>query len=190
MWVNPDEPFMPVLATFGPVGEIAAWPTNIAPENWLLLDGAAHSRTRYPDLFALIGTSFGAGDGSTTFNLPDGKGREIIGRDATQVEFDTLGEIGGAKTHILTAAQQPALTGDIIFHGSGAASHPYQLSGTAFSAQVAHANSYKDGGTTLTGFPSIGTVRFNNGGTRSGPSDSRPLHCSQLDHPSQNWIGC
>ena len=98
------------VASFGPIGEISAWGTNTAPENHLLLDGSNVSRTLYSELFALWGTTFGAGDGSTTFGLPNGKGRDIIGRDAAQAEFDTLGEVGGAKTHTLTEAQMPVHT--------------------------------------------------------------------------------
>lgn len=54
-------------------GTIQAWGGNTAPDGWLLCDGSAISRTLYADLFAVIGTSYGAGNGSTTFNLPNGK---------------------------------------------------------------------------------------------------------------------
>jgi microcystin-dependent protein len=52
-------------------GALIMWPIASAPTNWLLCDGSAVSRTTYADLFALLGESWGAGDGSTTFNLPD-----------------------------------------------------------------------------------------------------------------------
>jgi microcystin-dependent protein len=61
-------------------------------------------------LFALLGTSYGAGDGTTTFNVPDYRGRTLVGHDASQPEFDVLGETGGAKTHTLTTAQMPSHT--------------------------------------------------------------------------------
>lgn len=64
-----------------PVGFPAWWPTATPPSGWLERDGAAVSRTTYADLFAVIGTTFGAGDGSTTFNLPDDRGRFIRGWD-------------------------------------------------------------------------------------------------------------
>lgn len=54
-----------------PLGTINAFGGTTAPEGWLLCQGQAISRTEYADLFAVIGTNFGAGDGSTTFNLPD-----------------------------------------------------------------------------------------------------------------------
>lgn len=55
-----------------PIGAISAYGGDTAPTGWLICDGSAISRTTYADLYAVIGTKFGAGDGSTTFNLPDG----------------------------------------------------------------------------------------------------------------------
>ncbi len=52
--------------------------------------------------------TFGVGDGSTTFNVPDVQGKVIVGRDTGQTEFDALGETGGEKTHALTAAENGA----------------------------------------------------------------------------------
>jgi microcystin-dependent protein len=73
----------------------------------LELTGQAVSRTIYSGLFALLGTSYGAGDGTTTFNIPDYRGRTLVGHDASQTEFDVLGETGGAKTHTMTVAEMP-----------------------------------------------------------------------------------
>ena len=58
-----------------PVGFTADWPADTIPDGWLLCDGSAISRTDYADLFAVIGTKWGEGDGSTTFNLPNSIGR-------------------------------------------------------------------------------------------------------------------
>ncbi len=87
-----------------PVGSVIDFTGQTAPAGWLLCQGQAISRTTYARLFAVIGTSFGAGDGSTTFNLP-AAGRVAVGRDAVQVEFASLGGVGGAKTHALTEAE-------------------------------------------------------------------------------------
>lgn len=76
-----------------------------APSGWLLCDGSAVSRSTYATLFAIISTTYGSGDGSTTFNLPNLKGRVPVGRDAADTSFDVLGETGGAKTHTLTSAE-------------------------------------------------------------------------------------
>lgn len=88
-----------------PVGLIAPYAGSIAPLGYLLCDGAAVSRTIYADLFGIIGVTYGAGDGVTTFNLPNLKGKVIVGYNALEVEFDNLGETGGEKTHALTTAE-------------------------------------------------------------------------------------
>lgn len=63
------------------VGAVAAFATSTAPSGWLKANGAAVSRTTYSVLFAAIGTTFGAGNGTTTFNLPDLRGEFIRGLD-------------------------------------------------------------------------------------------------------------
>jgi len=79
-----------------------------APQGFLLEDGTAVSRTTYADLFAVIGTTYGAGDGSTTFNLPDSRGRATVNRNVSDTEFDTMGEKTGSKTEALSIAQLPS----------------------------------------------------------------------------------
>ena len=78
------------------------------PSNWKICDGSAISRETYAELFNVIGTSYGAGDGSTTFNLPDKRGRVSVGLDSNQTEFDTIGKKGGEKTHQLTINEMPS----------------------------------------------------------------------------------
>jgi microcystin-dependent protein len=83
-----------------PVGGVTQYAGSTAPSvNYAICDGAAIDRTTYATLFARIGTTYGVGNGSTTFNLPNLKGRVPVGRDSAQTEFDTLAETGGAKTH-------------------------------------------------------------------------------------------
>ncbi|MCR4299980.1 MAG: tail fiber protein, partial [Sulfuricaulis sp.] len=67
--------------SFGTTGQMAYFAMNTAPTGWLKANGAAVSRTTYAALFAAIGTTFGAGDGTTTFNLPDQRGEIIRGWD-------------------------------------------------------------------------------------------------------------
>lgn len=107
LWNN-DADFDARLNELARPGVIVAYGGSVAPSGWLLLDGSAVSRTTYAALFAIIGTVFGSGDGSTTFNLPNLKGRAIVGRDSAQTEFDVVGETGGAKTHTLTTAEVPS----------------------------------------------------------------------------------
>jgi microcystin-dependent protein/Tfp pilus assembly protein PilV len=87
------------------------WPNEASiPAGYLLEDGSAVSRTTYADLFAVIGTTHGAGDGSTTFNVPDSRGQVSVNKSSTDTEFDSIGEKYGEKTHILTIAEMPAHT--------------------------------------------------------------------------------
>ena len=87
------------------VGEIAAYGGSSAPTGWLLCDGSAVSRTTYGALFAITGTAYGAGDGSTTFNLPDFQGRSILGAGAgASLTVRARGDTGGAETVALVTA--------------------------------------------------------------------------------------
>ena len=109
------------ISTAVPAGVITQFGGSTAPTGWVLCDGTAYSRTvTYNNLFTAIGTAYGVGDNSTTFNVPNLKGRVPVGLDSTQTEFDTRGETGGAKTHTLTIAEMPSHNhpGQIVF-GSG-----------------------------------------------------------------------
>lgn len=90
-----------------PIGSIQEWPSNIIPNNWLLCNGQAVSRTDYAELFVVLGTTYGAGDGSTTFNLPNFKGRVGVGKDDNDSDFNALGKTAGEKTHVLTTTEMP-----------------------------------------------------------------------------------
>jgi phage-related tail fiber protein len=70
-----------IIAKLLPPGAVQEFAMNTAPTGWLKANGAAVSRTTYAALFAAIGTTFGAGDGSTTFNLPDLRGEFVRGWD-------------------------------------------------------------------------------------------------------------
>lgn len=90
-----------------PVGAILPFGSNTIPENWLLCDGSAVSRTDYQQLFNTIGITFGQGDGFTTFNLPDLRDRVPIGKDSNDTDFDVLGKTAGERKHTLTIAEMP-----------------------------------------------------------------------------------
>jgi microcystin-dependent protein len=81
-----------------PSGTMVMWPTATAPTDWLLCDGTAISRTTYSNLFALFGTTFGAGNGSTTFNLPNYKNRMPYGADTV-----AIGATGGSADSIVVS---------------------------------------------------------------------------------------
>lgn len=121
------------MTTIIPPGIITPYGGSSAPAGWVICDGAAISRTTYVNLFNVVGTQFGIGDGSTTFNVPNMKGRVPVGIDAVQSEFDTRGKTGGAKTHTLTIAQMPS-------HSHGGAT------GGSTVAQTFHPGSNPGGG--------------------------------------------
>ena len=111
------EALLPASALAVRAGAVLAWAGNAAPDGWALCDGAAISRTDFEDLFSVIGETFGAGDGSTTFNLPDLRGRFPLGLDnmggssadrVTATEADALAGSGGTETHTLTIDEMPA----------------------------------------------------------------------------------
>ncbi len=104
-----------------PAGVLVPYAGTVSPDTsiWLLCDGQAVSRTTYAVLFALVSTTFGVGDGSTTFDIPDLRGRVAIGMDnyaggaanrVTDTEADSLGGTLGTETHQLVTSEMPAHT--------------------------------------------------------------------------------
>jgi microcystin-dependent protein len=143
------------------VGEIRAYAGSSAPAGWLLCDGSAVSRETYSNLFSVIGVSFGDGDESTTFNLPDLRGRSLIGsgqgkKDGAEdpvvgvtgppagasMTNRNRGLYGGEEKHTLLTTEMPA-------HTHGCAS-PWQ---TLFESGGTDRSpgSYSDAQTTSTG---------------------------------------
>ena len=93
-----------------PSGAIMMFAASSAPSGWLICDGSTISRTTYADLFSAIGTTYGSGDGSSTFNLPDFGGKGPMGYKSGNSKFDALNETGGEETHTLTANEIPTHT--------------------------------------------------------------------------------
>jgi len=117
-----------------PSGAVVSFAGASAPAGWLLCYGQAVSRTAYAPLFAAIGTAHGAGDGSTTFNLPDLRGRAPFGKDnmggsaanrltsgGSGVNGASLGASGGAETVSLSAAQNGAHSHTFSYTGGASA---------------------------------------------------------------------
>lgn len=104
------------LSALMPTGSIMVYAGSSAPAGYLLCDGDAVSRTTYASLFAVIGENYGAGDGSTTFNLPNLKGRVPVGLDTGDSDFNTLGKDGGSKnvdiSHVHSKGPSPTTNGN------------------------------------------------------------------------------
>lgn len=119
--------------TIIPAGMIMSTASNVQPSGWLYCYGQNISRTTYSRLFTALGTTYGSGDGSTTFGLPDLRGRVLAGKDdmggsaasritsgGSGITGTTLGAVGGTETHTLTTAQMPSHT-----HIQDAHGHPF-----------------------------------------------------------------
>jgi len=152
-----------------PTGSVSMWVTGTAPTGWLLCQGQAVSRTTYATLFGVISTTYGVGDNSTTFNLPDLRGRVPMGAgtgrnvaDSANLTARTLGtKVSDAETVTLTTAEIPDHThgGQIVF-GTGSG-------GT--SAVVASGNN-------PTSQPTTGGVTGTNGGAHNNTQPSTVIN--------------
>jgi microcystin-dependent protein len=148
-----------------PAGVLVPWAgTGAAPDGWLVADGSAVSRSTYANLFAAIGTTYGPGDGSSTFNLPNLTDRTTFGVGAAS----DVGDTGGSATHIhpLSASGQARITlvaaapPNIFMHRVGTAS---------FTAS--HTNSFTGGaiGTTSTQGTGASLAGFTDAGSSMPP---------------------
>lgn len=137
-----------------PAGVVAPFAGATAPTGWLLCYGQAVSRTTYAALFAAIGTIYGTGDGTTTFNLPDLRGRVAAGKDnmggsaanrlttaGAGIDGTTIGSAGGAQTNTLTTSHMPAHNHGVSDpgHGHGASqdAHAHNVPNVGFVRSAA-----------------------------------------------------
>lgn len=97
-----------IVAGQNPVGTVLAFAGTTAPSGWLMCDGSAVSRTTYRNLFALVETTYGVGDGSTTFGLPDLRGKVIAGFWSGSANFGNFGATVGNENHTLTVSEIPS----------------------------------------------------------------------------------
>lgn len=140
---------------FVPIGTVLPFAGSSAPSSWIFCYGQAISRATYAALFAIIGTTFGAGDGSTTFNVPDMRGNMILGKDdmggssrnrVVDADADTLGGQDGSETVTLTTSQIPSHTHGVrgVTTSTGSDTGAWRISGSnvVFTADIT-----TDGGT-------------------------------------------
>jgi microcystin-dependent protein len=197
--VSPQAAILAALAAYEatlagvPIGCIMPFTGTSVPTGWLLCYGQAISRTTYAALFAVIGISYGPGDSSTTFNLPDLRGRYPLGKDnmggsamnrVTQavsgILATTLGSAGGDQH-----AQEDTLTStstatSVVDEGSGH-SHTIKLQGDGGGAADGQPTSIaggdsEDGSTEIafTGISVTTTVTTTTSGTSEGASQNMP----------------
>ena len=156
-------------AILNPVGMVTDWAGAAAPAGWQLCYGQAISRTGYPELFTIIGTTYGSGDGSTTYNLPDLRGRATYGVDnmggtaAGRISvagdnFDgtVLGSSGGYQNQTLSQANLPNVAFAVLTSVTGTASSTVSIP----SGQGSHAHALSNSESVLSNWV---------GGTFFGP---------------------
>lgn len=138
------------IPTLVPVGTVVEYAAAAAPTGWAICDGSAISRSVYAALFSVIGTLYGVGDGSTTFNLPDCRARTIVGYDSgaatgrvtaagSGVDAGTLGAAGGhqqLQSHTHTAVD----SGHTHTAADSGHTHANTINDPTHHHQVLHAN--------------------------------------------------
>lgn len=132
---------------FLPAGTVVWKASTNVPVGWLECDGRAINRADFPALFADIGVLYGAGNGSTTFNIPTQHRRTIVGRGglASATLGNTVASIGGSESHLLLTDEMPAhyhgvaLAGSTIVSGIGDMSAVVKVGGTT-NTSIAGAN--------------------------------------------------
>ena len=128
-----------------PTGAVLDFAGASAPTGFLLCDGSPVSRTTYSALYGVIGTTYGIGDGSTTFNLPDARGRAIVGvGQGSGLTNRPLAASGGEESHVLSVAELAAHN-----HTNSASStqgnHTHADSGHAHATGITSASNGQSG---------------------------------------------
>lgn len=119
-----------------PTGSVSAYAGVSTPGGWLLCDGSAVSRSTFSVLYNIIGNTYGNGNGTTTFNLPNLKGRVVVGLDGAQTEFNSLGETGGENYHTLTVGEMPSHTHNSIIQNGIQYNDTYFASATGSTSSA------------------------------------------------------
>jgi hypothetical protein len=144
-----------------PSGSMFMWPTVTSPTGWLICNGSAISRTTYATLFAVISTTYGVGDGSTTFNLPDLRGRSPFGVSTSYALASTGGSADAiVVSHTHTATSTVTDPGHAHSLPSGQGSNPgtnAYLGSSSTSATAGTTGSQTTGITVATSNASTGS---------------------------------
>ena len=172
----------PEVTNFVPPGSVMPYAGTTAPSNWFICDGAQVNRVTYKRLFDIIGTTYGAGDGSTTYNLPDLRGRFPLGKSAAGTGA-VLGSTGGlidhihtgpAHTHTIASGGGHTHTGGAHTHDAGTLAGPSHTHAAGTLAGPSHSH----GAGTLAGPSHTHTVP-----TTGVPSATNGVASNAHTHP-------
>ena len=182
MTYNPSTNLLSAVVTsdISDVGKVCAFARNSAPSGYLKCNGAAISRTSYATLFAAIGTTFGAGDGSTTFNIPDLRGEFVRGWDDYR-GIDTGRALGSwqdgqnlSHTHTATVSSDAHTHTWSGTTSSDSHSHTYTTKGNLV-AQLSGGSTMNTWVSTATGTTSADTHTHTVSGTTSSDSHTHTV---------------
>ncbi len=148
-----------------PTGTILGFAGSSAPGGYLLADGSAISRTTYAALFAIIGTTYGAGDGSTTFNLPDLRGRTPVGLNTSEAVHSNVNALGNNEG-VALGNRTPVHNSTVNDPGHR---HSYTTYTSQFNSGADQPGIWVGGQTVNTGTSTTG-ITVGPGGTR--PTDT------------------
>lgn len=169
-----------------PTGTIIMFADDVAPTGYLECDGAAVSRTTYATLFALVGTTWGSGDGSTTFNLPDMRGEFVRGWDhgrgvdSGRSFASAQSESIGPHNHTATTTGSTSSSGDhthTLSHtqNSGGVVSDRYITSTSEGVGTTNATTSTNGAHTHT--LTLSTTVNNNSGTENRPRNKAVMFC-------------
>lgn len=180
-----------------PTGSVIAYAGTTAPNSsWLLCDGTAVSRTTYAELFALVSTSFGAGDTTTTFNVPDLRGRAAIGLDnlggvsadrITDTNADSLNNTGGGDEDF-TASGSVGTSGSTALSESQMPSHKHNTVIVNTDLRTFGTGASVAGGNLINTATDLGNLTDSTGGG-SGHTHTGGAFSGTPSIATQPWIG-
>jgi len=154
-----------------PTATIVPWSDSSVPSGFLECNGTAVSRTTYADLFAIVGTTYGAGDGSTTFNVPDLQDNVPVGKSNNK----SIGSTGGANT-VTSTGNVGGSTANATLSTPQLASHSHSLSPNnwgSFNGNVSYPPGYNQVGRANPSSPPT-----NNAGSGGGHSHNMSANFS------------
>ena len=157
-----------------PAGTIVAYGAASAPTGWLLCNDAAVSRTTYARLFAVIGTSFGTGDGSGNFNVPDLRDRVPLGKGTN---MDTMGAAttGAAASAVMASASKSGVETGTGTTGTGNTGTGTTGTGNTGTGNTGTGNTNTGTGNTGTGNTGTGNTGTSNTGTGNTGSTTQSI---------------